>query len=101
MKEEFPCPQWIVVQSVRLGIRADMRVDKENLAPFDITITVPEVRPSLPKGFDLRPKQSDPGLVSLFDKVVMKCLLVLTNQLFNHRSTPRIGHHAKRIAVIN
>jgi hypothetical protein len=30
----------------------------------------------------------------------MKCLLVLTNQLFAHRSKPRIEHSAKRIAII-
>src|SRR4030042_3965961 len=84
VKEEFPRPQWIVVQSVCLGIRADMRIDKEDLAPFDITVTVPEVHFSLPQGFDLRPEQSDPGLVSLFDKVIMKCLFVLTNHFFAH-----------------
>jgi hypothetical protein len=61
-----------------------MRIDKEDLAPFDITVTIPQVDLSLPQGFDLRPKQGDPGLVRLFDKVVMKCLFVLTNQLFSH-----------------
>src|SRR4030042_2399231 len=30
VKEEFPRPQWIVVQSVSLGIRADMSIDKED-----------------------------------------------------------------------
>src|SRR5512139_1885318 len=100
VKEEFPRPQWIVVQSVRLGIRADMRIDQEDLALFDITVTVPEVHFSFPQGFDLRPEQSDPGLVSLFDEVIMKCLFVLTNHFFAHRSTPRIEHSAKRIAVI-
>ncbi len=56
VKEELPRPQWIVIQSVSLGISADMRVDQENLAPFDITVTIPEAHLSLPQGFDLRPK---------------------------------------------
>ena len=43
VKEEFSCPQWIVIQSVSLGIRADVRIDEEDLAPLDITIAVPEV----------------------------------------------------------
>jgi hypothetical protein len=77
-----------------------MRIDEENLAPFDVTVTIPEAHLPLPQGFDLRPKQGDPGLVSLFDKVVMECLSVLTNHLFAHLSTPRIEHSAKRIATI-
>jgi hypothetical protein len=101
VKEKFPHPQWIVIQSVRLGIRADMSIDKEDLTPFDIAITIPQVDLSLPQGFDLGPEQGDPGLVGLFDKVVMKCLFVLTNQLFAHLSKPRMEHSAKRIAVIN
>src|SRR4030043_904271 len=100
VKEKFPFPQWIVIQSVCLGIRADMNIDKEDLAPFDIAVAIPQVDLSLPQGFDLRPKQGNPGLVRLFDKVVMKCLSVLTNQLFAHLSNPRIEHSAKRIAVI-
>ena len=84
VKEEFPRPQWTVIQSVSLGIRADMSINKKDLAPFDIAVTIPQVDLSFPQGFDLRPKQGDPGLVRLFDKVVMKCLLVLTNQLFAH-----------------
>jgi hypothetical protein len=100
VKEEFPRPQRIVIQPVRLGIRADMSINKEDFAPLDITVTIPEAHFSLPQGFDLRPKQGNPGLVSLFDKVVMECLFVLTNHLFAHRSTPRIDHSAKPIAVI-
>jgi hypothetical protein len=99
VKEKFPRPQRIVIQSVRLRIRADMSIDKEDLAPFDIAVTIPEAHLSLPQGLDLRPKQGDPGLVRLFDKVVMKCLFVLANQLFAHVSTPRIKHSAKRIAI--
>jgi len=99
VKEEFPRPQRIVIQSVSLGIRADMSIDKEDLAPFDITVTIPQVDLSLPQGFDLRPEQADPGLVRLFDKVVMKRLFVLTNQLFSHLSKPRIEHSAKRMAI--
>ena len=79
VKEEFPRPQRIVIQSVGLRIRADMSIDKEDLAPFDIAVAIPQVDLSLPQGFDLRPKQGDPGLVRLFDKVVMKCLFILTN----------------------
>jgi len=84
VKEEFPRPQRIVIQSIRLGIRADMSIDKEDFAPLDITVTVPEAHLSFPQGFDLRPKQGNPGLISLFDKVVMECLSVLTNHLFAH-----------------
>ena len=100
VKEEFPCPQWIVIQSVGLRIRADMSIDKEDLALFDIAVAIPQVDLSLPQGFDLRPKQGDPCLVRLFDKVVMKCLSVLTNQLFAHLSKPRIEHSAKRIVIL-
>jgi hypothetical protein len=99
MKEEFPRPQWIVIQSVGLGIRADMSIDQEDLASFDIAVTIPQVDPSLPQGFNLRTKQGDPGLVRFFDKVVMKCLSVLTNQLFTHLSKPRIEHSIKRTAI--
>jgi len=84
VKEEFPRPQWIMIQSVRLGIRVDMSIDQKNFAPFDITVTIPQVDLSLSQGFDLGPEQGDPSLVGLFDKVVMKCLFVLTNQLFTH-----------------
>ncbi len=84
VKEEFPRPQWIMIQSVRLGIRADMSIDQKNFALFDITVTIPQVDLSLSQGFDLGPKEGDPGLVGLFDKVVMKCLFVLTNQLLAH-----------------
>ncbi len=84
VKEEFPRPQWIMIQSVRLGIRADMSIDQKNFTPFDITVTIPQVDLSLSQGFDLGPEQGDPSLVGLFDKVVMKCLFVLTNQLFTH-----------------
>jgi hypothetical protein len=100
VKEEFPCPQWIMIQSVSLGISADVRIDEEDLAPFDITVTIPEVNLPLPQGFDLRPKQRNPGLVSLLEKVVMECLFVLANHLFAHLSKPRIEHSAKRIAII-
>jgi len=100
VKEELPRPQWIMIQSVRLGIRADMSIDQKNFVPFDITITIPQVDLSLSQGFDLRPEQGDPGLVGLFDKVVMKCLFVLTNQLLAHLSKPRIEHQANRIAKI-
>ncbi len=94
VKEEFPRPQWIVIQSVSLGIRADMSIDQEDLAPFDIAVTIPQVDLSLSQGFDLGPEQGDPGLVGLFDKVVMKCLFVLTNQLFRHDLKPCIEHSA-------
>jgi hypothetical protein len=87
-----------MIQSVRLGIRADVSIDQKNFAPFDITVTIPQVDLSLPQGFDLGPEQRDSGLVGLFDKVVMKCLFVLTNQLFAHLSKPRIEHSARRIA---
>jgi len=100
VKEEFPRPQRIVIQSVRLGISADMRVDEENFAPFDIAVTIPEVDLPLAQGFDLRPKQGNPGLISLFNKIVMERLSVLANHLFTHLSKPRIEHSAKRIAVI-
>jgi len=100
VKEEFSCPQWIVIQSVSLGIRADVRIDEEDLAPFDITVTVPQAHLPLAQGFDLGPKEGDSGLVSLFDKVVMECLSVLANQLFTHLSKPPMEHSAKRIAII-
>jgi hypothetical protein len=84
VKEEFSRPQWIVIQSVGLGIRADMSIYQKDLASFDVAVTIPQVDSSLPQGFNLRSKQGNPGLVRLFDKVVMKCLSVLTNQLFAH-----------------
>lgn len=98
MKQEFPRPQRLVIQSVGLGIRADMSIDKEDLALFDIPVAIPQVYLSLPKGFDLGPEQGDPGLDRLFDKVVVKRLSVLTNQLFAHSLKPRIEHSAKRMS---
>jgi len=56
VKEKFPRPQWIVIQSVRLGIRADMSIDQKDLAPFDISVAIPQVNLSLSQGFDLRPE---------------------------------------------
>ncbi len=100
VKEKFPCPQWIMIQPVRLGISADVRIDEVNFAPLDITVTIPEVNFPLPQGFDLRPQQRNPGLVSLLDRVIMECLSILANQFFTHLSKPRIEHSAKRIAKI-
>jgi hypothetical protein len=77
-----------------------MGIDQEDLTPFDIAITIPQIDLSLPQGFDFRSQQGDPGLVGLFDKVVMKCLFVLTNQLLAHLSKSRIEHRADRIAKI-
>ena len=57
VKEKFSRPQWIVIQSVRLRVRADMRIDEEDLAPFDIAVTIAQVNLSLPQGLDLRPEQ--------------------------------------------
>ncbi len=101
MKEKFSRPQWIMIQAVRLGIRADMGIDEENLTPFDISVTIPQVDLSLPQGLDLRPEQGDPRLKGLFDKVVIKSLLVLTNQLLSHRLKPRMEHSAKRREINN
>jgi len=99
MKEKFSGPQWIVIQSVRLGVGADMRIDEEDLAPFDIAVAIPQVDLSLPQGLDLRPEQGDARLKGLLDKVMIKCLFVLTNQLLAHHSKPRMEHSAKRIAI--
>jgi hypothetical protein len=76
-----------VIQSVSLRIRADMSIDKEDLASLDIPVTIPQVDLPLPQGFDLRPEQGDPGLDRLLNKIVMKCLSVLANQLFAHNLT--------------
>ncbi len=70
-----------MIQSVRLGIWTDMSIDEKDLTLFDIAVAVPEVDLSLPEGFDLRSEQGNPRLISLFDKIVKKCLFVLTNQL--------------------
>ena len=99
VKQEFPRPQRVVIQSVSLRIRADMSIDKEDLAPLDIPVTIPQVDLSLPQGFDLRPEQGDPGLDRLLNIIVMKCLPVLANQLFAHLSKQRIEHSAERIAI--
>ncbi len=48
VKEEFPCPQWIVIQSVCLGIRADMSIDKKDLTSFNIAVTIAQVDFSVP-----------------------------------------------------
>jgi hypothetical protein len=84
VKQEFPRPQRVVIQSVGLGIGADMSIHKEDLALFDIPVTIPQVDLSLPEGLDLGPKQRNPGLDRLLDRVVMKRLSVLANQLFAH-----------------
>jgi len=87
VKEEFPRPQRVVIQSVRLGIGADMSVDQEDLTPLDIPVAIPEADLSLSQGLDLRPKQADPGLVSLLNEVIVKCFSILANDLFAHLST--------------
>jgi hypothetical protein len=94
VEEEFSRPQRIMIQPVRLGIRTDMRVDQKDFAPFDIAVTIPEVHPSVPQGFDLGPEEGDPGLVSLLNEVVMKCLPILANHLFAHLSTSCMEHSA-------
>jgi hypothetical protein len=96
VKEEFPGPQRVMILAVGLGIGADMGIHQEDLAPFNIGITVPEVDPSIPKGLDLRPQEGNPGLVGLLDGVVEKRLLVLTDQFFAHDSkdAERIEHSA-------
>ena len=57
VKEEFPGPQWVMVQPVRLGIGTDMSIDKKDLAPFDISVTISQVDLSIPQGFDLRSRE--------------------------------------------
>jgi len=84
VKQEFPRPQRIVIQPVRLRIGTDMSIHEEDLALFDIPVAIPQVDLSLSKGLDLGPEQGDPGLDRLLDKVVMKRLSVLTDQLFAH-----------------
>ena len=94
VEQEFPRPQRVVVQSVGLGVGADVSIHKEDLALFDVPIAIPQVHLSLPKGLDLGPEQGDPGLDRLFDKVVIKSLSVLANHPFAHLSTPRIEQSA-------
>jgi hypothetical protein len=74
-----------------------MSVDKEDLTPFNIPVTIPEAHLSLPQGLDLRPQQGDSGLVSLLNEVVMKCLSVLANHFFAHLSTPCTEHSRNQI----
>jgi len=99
VKQEFPRPQRVVIQSVGLGIRADVSVYKEDLALLDVPVTITQVDLSLPEGLDLGSEQRNPGLDRLLDKVVMKRLSVLADQLFAHNLKPRIEQSAKRIAI--
>jgi hypothetical protein len=87
-----------MIHAVGLGIGADMGIHQENLAPFNIGITVPEVDPSIPKGLDLRPHEGNPCLVGLFDGVVKKSLFILTDEFLAHFSptAKRIAPSAKR-----
>ena len=94
MKEEFSSPQRLVIHAVGLGIGADVGIHKEDLAPLDIRVTIPEVDPSVPKGLDLRPQEGNPCLVGLLNGVVKKGLLVLTDQFFAHVSHSRMAHRA-------
>src|SRR5512143_3776020 len=48
VEEELPRPQRIVIQSVRLGIRADMGIHKKDLASLDIPVAVPQVHSPVP-----------------------------------------------------
>jgi hypothetical protein len=85
MKEEFSSPQRFMIHAVGLGIRIDMGIHKEDLAPLNIGVTIPEVDPSFPKRLDLRPQEGNPCLVGLLNGVVKKGLFVLTDQFFAHR----------------
>ena len=94
MKEEFSSPQRLMIHAVGLGIGADMGIHKEDLAPLDIGVTIPEVDPSVPKGLDLRPQEGNPCLVGLLNGVVKKSLFVLTDQFLAHVSHSRMAHRA-------
>src|SRR3990172_2446265 len=88
-----------MIQPVRLGISADMSIHKKDLALLNVPVAVSQTRLSVPQGFDLRSKKGDTDLVGLFNKIIMKSLLVLANHFFSgHLSSPRMAHSAKRIA---
>jgi hypothetical protein len=84
MEKEFSRPQWVMIKSVAKVIRADMRIDEKDLSILDLPITVSKIGPSLPERFHLRSQKGNPGLVGIFDRIMMPGLLVLTDQLFTH-----------------
>ena len=94
MKQQSPGPQGFMIHPVGLGISTDMGIDEKDLASFDIAVTVSQVDPSVPQGFHLGPQERNPGLVGLLDGIVVKCFLVLTDQLLTHQLT-----NAKSIAL--
>jgi hypothetical protein len=84
MEKEFSRPQRIMIKSVAKVIRTDMCIDKKNLSIFNFPITVPEIGPSFPERLYLRSHKGNPCLIFIFNRVVMPCLFVLTNQFFSH-----------------
>ena len=73
MQQQLAPAQRLVVETVGVGVGADVGVDQENLAAVYAGIAVLQVHPSLAAGLDLAALQLDAGLIGIEDFVLVPC----------------------------
>jgi len=76
MKQEFACPERLVVHNVAVGIGADAGVEQKHLVVLDNGVAVRQVRETQAQGLYLRALERHPRLEGLFDEVIVECLPV-------------------------
>ena len=82
MHQELPRPTGLVVEAVPLLVGADMGIDQVQLAAPDLAIAVAQVGLPRPQRFDLCPGKSDARLVGIFNVIVVPCLSVFGDDLY-------------------
>jgi len=80
VKQEFACPERLVVHNVAVGIGADAGVEQKHLVVLDNGVAVRQVRETQAQGLYLRSLERHPGLEGLFDEVIVVCLAVCGNR---------------------
>src|SRR3989304_6086270 len=75
VEEELAPPQRVMIVDIAGLIGADIAVDKD-LSPLHAGITVLQVYPAIAQGLDLCPQELNPGLIGIFNRIVMKGLFV-------------------------
>ncbi len=76
MKQEFACPERLVVHNVAVGIGADAGVEQKHLAVLDNGVTVRQVREAQSQRLYLRALERHSRFKGLFNEVIVVCLAV-------------------------
>ena len=81
VEQELPDPHGVLVHDVPVAVRADMAMVQKDLAVLHAGIAILKIDASLPKRFDLRSLQNDPGFQLLLDEIIVERLPVRRNDL--------------------